>query len=90
MCCSCAIASALLLFQLVRRFAKARSPGIYKDDYIQALYAYYHEERPDFGPDAVETPLVPAWKPDGSSPEHFGQPDAAQDIPSTGADFPAS
>lgn len=57
------------------RFAKARSPGIYKDDYIQALFSYYHEARPDFGPDAVETPLVPAWKPDDGSPEHF---DAAE------------
>lgn len=26
-------------------FAKCRSPGIYKDDYIRNLFTYYHERR---------------------------------------------
>ena len=53
------------------RFAAARAPGIYKDDYIQGLFRYYHEQRLDSGPGATPTPLMPAWKPDEGSPEHF-------------------
>lgn len=64
----------------VKEFARRRPPGIYKDEYIQALFDYYHEERLDFGPDATLTPLVPAWKPDDGSPEHFADTeDAAAD-----------
>jgi hypothetical protein len=43
---------------------------MYKDEYIQALFDYYHEKRPDEGPDCIETPLVPVWKPEDDSPEH--------------------
>jgi hypothetical protein len=43
---------------------------MYKDEYIQALFDYFHEPRGDDGPDAVETPLVPVWKPEDDSPEH--------------------
>jgi hypothetical protein len=43
---------------------------MYKDEYIQSLFDYYHEPRADEGPAAVETPLVPVWKPEDDSPEH--------------------
>ncbi|KAF6150743.1 hypothetical protein GIB67_020826 [Kingdonia uniflora] len=41
-------------------FASARPPGIYKEDYIQALYTFYHETRPDY----VVCPSTPDWKRD--------------------------
>lgn len=44
--------------QAIKRFADARPPGIYKRDYIDALYAFYHERRPE----AVEYPMIPEWK----------------------------
>ena len=61
----------------MHRFSEARRPGIYKDDYIQSLFEYFHEVRPEAGPHAVETPMVPAWKPDDGSPEHYGGAAAA-------------
>ncbi|KAJ0028028.1 hypothetical protein Pint_35237 [Pistacia integerrima] len=42
----------------IKRFADARPPGIYKRDYIDALYAFYHERRPD----TIEYPIIPEWK----------------------------
>ncbi|RWR85370.1 Dual specificity phosphatase [Cinnamomum micranthum f. kanehirae] len=39
-------------------FAEARPPGIYKDDYIDALYKFYHEERPE----TITCPPTPDWK----------------------------
>ncbi|XP_050236991.1 uncharacterized protein LOC126686796 isoform X2 [Mercurialis annua] len=39
-------------------FAKARPPGIYKDDYIDSLYTFYNENRPD----QVVCPQTPEWK----------------------------
>ncbi|XP_077225488.1 uncharacterized protein LOC143858668 [Tasmannia lanceolata] len=39
-------------------FAKARPPGIYKDDYIDALYRFYHEKRPE----TMFCPPTPEWK----------------------------
>jgi hypothetical protein len=62
------------------RFQEARPPGMYKDEYIQSLFQYYHEERVASGPQAIDTPLVPSWKPGDDSPEHFvddDQPKAA-------------
>jgi hypothetical protein len=53
------------------RFQEARKPGMYKDEYIQALFKYYHQRRIESGPGAIETPLVPSWKPEDGSPEHF-------------------
>ncbi|XP_044461275.1 mRNA-capping enzyme isoform X2 [Mangifera indica] len=44
--------------EAIKRFADARPPGIYKRDYIDALYAFYHERRPE----AVEYPMIPEWK----------------------------
>lgn len=29
----------------LRRFAEARAPGIYKDEYINDLFKYHHERR---------------------------------------------
>ncbi|XP_058080424.1 uncharacterized protein LOC131228639 isoform X3 [Magnolia sinica] len=39
-------------------FANARPPGIYKQDYIDALYKFYHEKRPE----TVTCPSTPEWK----------------------------
>ncbi|GJP59202.1 hypothetical protein CLOP_g9484 [Closterium sp. NIES-67] len=39
-------------------FAEARPPGIYKEDYIQALFSFYHERRPE----PVTCPPTPEWK----------------------------
>lgn len=44
--------------QAIKTFADARPPGIYKNDYIEALYAFYHEKRPE----AVACPQTPEWK----------------------------
>ncbi|GAQ88422.1 mRNA capping enzyme family protein [Klebsormidium nitens] len=41
-----------------QRFAAARPPGIYKEEYLAELFAVHHERRP---PHAV-TPSVPDWK----------------------------
>ena len=60
-----------------RRFAEARKPGIYKDEYIQALFEYYHETRPEFGPHAVLTPLEPRWKREKADADALLEADAA-------------
>ena len=39
-------------------FSDARPPGIYKPDYIDALYAFYHEKKPEL----VVYPPTPEWK----------------------------
>ncbi|CAI7791472.1 unnamed protein product [Closterium sp. NIES-53] len=39
-------------------FAEARPPGIYKEEYIQALFSFYHERRPE----VVICPSTPEWK----------------------------
>ncbi|GAV82726.1 DSPc domain-containing protein/mRNA_cap_enzyme domain-containing protein/mRNA_cap_C domain-containing protein [Cephalotus follicularis] len=39
-------------------FARARHPGIYKQEYIDALYVFYHEEKPVL----VVCPQTPEWK----------------------------
>lgn len=44
--------------QAITMFAKARPPGIYKPDYIDALYAFYHERRPE----NLLCPSTPEWK----------------------------
>ncbi|GLC40885.1 hypothetical protein PLESTB_000012700 [Pleodorina starrii] len=49
---------AMTVRRALQRFAQARPPGIYKDQYINDLFKYYHEGR-----DArIVTPRVPAWK----------------------------
>ncbi|KAJ0816337.1 putative polynucleotide 5'-phosphatase, mRNA guanylyltransferase [Helianthus annuus] len=42
----------------IRIFSEARPPGIYKPDYIDVLYAFYHEQKPD----KVTCPPTPEWK----------------------------
>ncbi|WRX23035.1 Dual specificity phosphatase [Theobroma cacao] len=44
--------------QAIKIFSDARPPGIYKPDYIDALYAFYHERRPEM----VVCPPTPEWK----------------------------
>ncbi|XP_059647150.1 uncharacterized protein LOC132293621 isoform X2 [Cornus florida] len=44
--------------QAISKFAKARPPGIYKPDYIDALYNFYHERKPEM----VICPPTPEWK----------------------------
>lgn len=39
-------------------FADVRPPGIYKPDYIDALYSFYHERKPEM----VVCPSTPEWK----------------------------
>ncbi|KAI3888786.1 hypothetical protein MKX03_017429 [Papaver bracteatum] len=44
--------------QAIEVFQNARPPGIYKQDYIDALYAFYHERKPKH----VSCPNTPEWK----------------------------
>ncbi|KAK5819864.1 hypothetical protein PVK06_024894 [Gossypium arboreum] len=42
----------------IKFFSEARPPGIHKPDYIDALYAFYHERRPE----SFVCPPTPEWK----------------------------
>ncbi|XP_029125111.1 mRNA-capping enzyme isoform X2 [Cajanus cajan] len=44
--------------QAIKIFSEARPPGIYKPDYIDALYTFYHEKKPEM----VVCPPTPEWK----------------------------
>ncbi|XP_004514944.1 uncharacterized protein [Cicer arietinum] len=44
--------------QAIKAFSEARPPGIYKPDYIDGLYAFYHEKKPEM----VVCPPTPEWK----------------------------
>ncbi|XP_024443459.1 uncharacterized protein LOC18106297 isoform X3 [Populus trichocarpa] len=44
--------------QAIKIFAEARPPGIYKPDYIDALYSFYHERKPEM----AVCPPTPEWK----------------------------
>ncbi|PON36910.1 mRNA capping enzyme, bifunctional [Parasponia andersonii] len=44
--------------EAIAAFSEARSPGIYKPDYIDALYTFYHERKPEH----VICPPTPDWK----------------------------
>lgn len=44
--------------QAIATFSEARPPGIYKPDYIDALYAFYHERKPE----KLICPPTPEWK----------------------------
>lgn len=55
MCCAYFV---LIIFQAINKFAWARHPGIYKQDYIDNLYMFYHEKKPE---DLV-CPQTPEWK----------------------------
>lgn len=47
-----------LFAQAIQLFANARPPGIYKQDYIDELFTFYHERRPE----TVICPSTPEWK----------------------------
>ena len=49
---------AFIILQAIKMFADARPPGIYKPDYIDALYTFYHEKKPEM----VVCPSTPEWK----------------------------
>ncbi|PSS09837.1 MRNA guanylyltransferase [Actinidia chinensis var. chinensis] len=49
---------AISVTQAIKLFADARPPGIYKPDYIDALYNFYHERKPEM----VVCPPTPEWK----------------------------
>lgn len=44
--------------QCIRTFAQSRPPGIYKQDYIESLYTFYNEKRPE----PLICPSTPEWK----------------------------
>ncbi|WZZ01373.1 hypothetical protein YC2023_073701 [Brassica napus] len=44
--------------QALKTFGHARPPGIYKADYIDALYSFYHETKPE----SAVCPQTPEWK----------------------------
>ncbi|KAJ0253830.1 GTP--RNA guanylyltransferase [Hirschfeldia incana] len=44
--------------QAIKTFNDARPPGIYKADYIDALYSFYHETKPE----SAVCPQTPEWK----------------------------
>ncbi|XP_050378086.1 uncharacterized protein LOC126795288 [Argentina anserina] len=46
------------VIEAIQTFAKARPPGIYKPDYIDALYSFYHERKPA----ELVCPPTPEWK----------------------------
>ncbi|KAK4775931.1 hypothetical protein SAY87_023892 [Trapa incisa] len=50
--------SSMSVTQAIKIFSDARPPGIYKPEYIDALYTYYHEKRPEM----VICPPTPEWK----------------------------
>ncbi|KAJ7544359.1 hypothetical protein O6H91_09G075300 [Diphasiastrum complanatum] len=44
--------------QALQQFSHARPPGIYKQEYIDNLFTFYHEKRPE----ALICPPTPEWK----------------------------
>ncbi|KAJ7977428.1 mRNA-capping enzyme [Quillaja saponaria] len=44
--------------EAIKKFSTAREPGIYKQEYIDALYLFYHERKPEL----VVCPQTPEWK----------------------------
>ncbi|KAL3517846.1 hypothetical protein ACH5RR_020435 [Cinchona calisaya] len=51
--------SSVSVTQAIKIFADSRPPGIYKPEYIDALYDFYHEVKPD---NMVVCPPTPDWK----------------------------
>ncbi|KAG5042662.1 hypothetical protein JHK87_006577 [Glycine soja] len=51
-------AMSMSVTQAIKIFSEARTPGIYKPDYIDALYTFYHEKKPEM----VVCPPTPEWK----------------------------
>lgn len=46
------------LTEAIQEFSRVRPPGIYKQDYIEALYMFYHERKPE----NMICPSTPEWK----------------------------
>ncbi|GAU51449.1 hypothetical protein TSUD_413460 [Trifolium subterraneum] len=44
--------------EAINKFAQARPPGIYKQDYIDALYMFFNEKKPE----NLVCPQTPEWK----------------------------
>ncbi|RDY14204.1 mRNA-capping enzyme, partial [Mucuna pruriens] len=44
--------------EAIKIFSDARPPGIYKPEYIDSLYAFYHENKPEM----IVCPPTPEWK----------------------------
>ncbi|KEH23126.1 putative mRNA (guanine-N(7)-)-methyltransferase [Medicago truncatula] len=44
--------------QAIKIFFDARPPGIYKPEYIDSLYKFYHEKKPE----TIVCPATPEWK----------------------------
>ncbi|XP_073221868.1 uncharacterized protein [Cicer arietinum] len=44
--------------QAIKIFSDARPPGIYKPEYIDSLYKFYHEKKPEM----IVCPPTPEWK----------------------------
>jgi len=44
--------------QAIKIFSDARPPGIYKPEYIDSLYKFYHEKKPE----TIVCPATPEWK----------------------------
>ncbi|CAN6441246.1 unnamed protein product [Victoria cruziana] len=44
--------------EAIEAFSGARPPGIYKPEYIDAIYTFYHEKKPD----SIVCPPTPEWK----------------------------
>ncbi|MCI16443.1 mRNA-capping enzyme-like [Trifolium medium] len=44
--------------QAMKIFSDARPPGIYKPEYIDSLYKFYHEKKPEM----IVCPPTPEWK----------------------------
>ena len=79
-----AIVLTLLNFwQAIKTFSEARPPGIYKPDYIDALYNFYHEKKPEM----VVCPPTPEWK---RSSELDLNGDAMPDDDDDGVDGPTA
>lgn len=47
-----------LILQALAEFSSARPPGIYKSHYIDSLFTFFHERRPD----SLIAPSTPEWK----------------------------
>ena len=61
--------------QAVSLFSANRPPGIYKEEYVQALFDHYHEKRPS----TTLCPPVPDWKRGGEEDEEEGEAAAVID-----------
>lgn len=73
------LTQGLSVADAITHFARNRPPGIYKEDYIQSLFDYYHERRPS----AMGPPAMPPWKDedeDPPRPEDLEEEQAAAEV----------